>query len=236
MAWEKLFGVDIPINFNEPYKAVNIAEFWKRWHITMTGFFTKYLYIPLGGNRKGRYRTYLNVMIVFTLSGLWHGAAWAFVLWGMLHGLALVFHRIFKSYIEKLPHILTGFFTFVFVNLAWVLFRTESIGRAKQVLTRLFTGGFSGDNTDLFLAFLGDNPEILLQNISYDQTGLSVFAAVFTVVCLLAALLVVFLAPSSHRIAGRRMAFAGEGVVFALMAVLSVMTFTNVSTFLYFNF
>lgn len=232
----KLFGVDIPINFNEPYKTVNIAEFWKRWHITMTGFFTKYLYIPLGGNRKGRYRTYLNVMIVFTLSGLWHGAAWAFVLWGMLHGMALVFHRIFKSYIEKLPHILTGFFTFVFVNLAWVLFRTESIGRTKQVLTRLFTGGFLGDNTDLFLAFLGDNPETLLQNISYDQTGLSVFAAVFTVVCLLAALLVVFLAPSSHCIAGRKTAFAGEGVVFAIMAVLSVMTFTNVSTFLYFNF
>ena len=97
----KLFGVEIPVNFNEPYKATTIAEFWNRWHMTMTGFFTKYLYIPLGGSRKGKVRTCINVMIVFAVSGLWHGAAWAFVLWGMLHGMALVFHRIFKQILRN---------------------------------------------------------------------------------------------------------------------------------------
>ncbi len=232
----KLFGVDIPVNFNEPYKAATIAEFWNRWHMTMTGFFTKYLYIPLGGSRKGKIRTYINTMIVFTLSGLWHGAAWAFVAWGMVHGLALVFHRIFKKYIEKLPRLLTGLFTFGFVNMAWVLFRTESIGKTVAVAKRLFVGGFSGNNMDLCHAFVGDNLEIMLQNISYSAAGFDMLAVVVTVIGLLTALLVVFLAPSSHHIANRKTAFAGEGIVFAVMAVLAIMTFTNVSTFLYFNF
>lgn len=232
----KLFGMDIPVNFQEPYKATTIAEFWDRWHMTMTGFFTKYLYIPLGGSRKGKIRTYLNTMIVFALSGLWHGAAWAFVAWGVVHGLALVLHRIFKKYIEKLPRLLTGLFTFGFVNMAWVLFRTESIGKTVAVVKRLFAGGFTGNNMDLYHAFLGDNLEIMLQNISYSAVGFDVLAVIVTVVGLLVTLLVVFCAPSSHHIANRKTTFPGEGIVFAIMAVLSIMTFTNVSTFLYFNF
>lgn len=232
----KLFGVDIPVNFNEPYKAKNIAEFWSRWHMSMTGFFSKYLYIPLGGNRKGKLRTYVNVLIVFTVSGLWHGAAWAFVLWGMMHGIAMVFHRIFKKYIEKLPKLLTGFVTFAFVNMAWVLFRTESLGQTYRVVKSLLTGDFSGNNVDLCYAFLGSNLELMLQNISYGGAGFDLLAQVVTILGLVVALLVVFLAPSSHKIANRQSTFACEGIVFAIMAVLSIMTFTNVSTFLYFNF
>ena len=81
-----LFGYDLPVNFNSPYKAVNIDDFWKRWHITLTRFFTKYIYIPLGGNRKGVLRTYINFLIIFLISGLWHGAGWQFIIWGLMHG------------------------------------------------------------------------------------------------------------------------------------------------------
>jgi len=232
----KLFGFDIPINFNEPYKASDIAEFWDRWHMTMTGFFTKYLYIPLGGSRKGKVRTYINTLIVFAVSGLWHGAAWTFVLWGTVHGLALVFHKIFENYIKKLPKVFTGLLTFVFVNMAWVLFRAESLGQAFRAVKCLFAGGFAGSNMDLCYAFLGQNPELVLQNIPYNETAFGVFAAVVTILGLLLGLLIVFFMPSSHKIANRQRVFGGEGIVFAVMAVLSIMTFANVSVFLYFNF
>lgn len=88
-----MMGYELPLNFDSPYKASNILEFWKRWHITLTGFFTRYLYIPLGGNRKGRMRTYVNCLIVFFLSGVWHGAGWQFIVWGMMHGVLFVLTR-----------------------------------------------------------------------------------------------------------------------------------------------
>ncbi|MCM1134577.1 MAG: MBOAT family protein [Clostridium sp.] len=92
-----IMGYDLPLNFDSPYKASNILEFWKRWHMTLTGFFTRYLYIPLGGNRKGRARTYVNCLIVFFLSGIWHGAGWQFVVWGLLHGAAFAVTRAWKD-------------------------------------------------------------------------------------------------------------------------------------------
>ena len=97
------FGVKLPVNFDSPYKAKNISEFWKRWHMTLTRFFTTYLYIPLGGNRKGLTRTCMNTLIVFAVSGLWHGAAWTYVLWGVLHGIAMVIWRLFGKWLSKLP-------------------------------------------------------------------------------------------------------------------------------------
>ena len=97
------FGVKLPVSFDSPYKAKNISEFWKRWHMTLTRFFTTYLYIPLGGNRKGLTRTCMNTLIVFAVSGLWHGAAWTYVLWGFLHGIAMVIWRLFGKWLSKLP-------------------------------------------------------------------------------------------------------------------------------------
>ncbi|MCM1266773.1 MAG: hypothetical protein NC302_02615 [Bacteroidales bacterium] len=93
----KMFGIEIPVNFDSPYKAVNIVDFWKRWHITLNRFFTKYVYIPLGGNRRGRARMYCNLLLVFFLSGLWHGAGWNFIVWGMLHGVLYVATRFLQS-------------------------------------------------------------------------------------------------------------------------------------------
>jgi len=137
-----LFNIKLPINFFSPYKAGNIQEFWRRWHITLSSFLKDYLYIPLGGNQKGKIRTYSNLFITFLLGGIWHGAGWTFVVWGALHGIALVIHRIWKELGFKLPFILGWFITFMFVNIAWVFFRANNFHDAIKVLQGMFGGTF----------------------------------------------------------------------------------------------
>lgn len=125
-----LMGFRLGINFNSPYKATNITEFWHRWHISLSTWLRDYLYIPLGGNRKGRFRTNINLMITMLLGGLWHGASLKFIFWGFLHGLALVFHKLWNKYVNPyLPHhfkpgmFLSWLLTFHFVAFCWIYFR-----------------------------------------------------------------------------------------------------------------
>jgi len=115
-----LFNIHIPINFNSPYKAVNIQDFWRRWHITLSNWLKNYLYFPLGGNRKGQLRTYLNLFITFLLGGLWHGAGWTFIIWGAMHGGALVIHRLWQRLRLTMPIWGGWLLTFIFVNTSWV--------------------------------------------------------------------------------------------------------------------
>ncbi len=137
-----LFNIKLPINFYSPYKAVNIQDFWRRWHITLSRFLKEYLYIPLGGNRKGKLRTYFNLFITFLLGGIWHGAGWTFVAWGALHGAALVLHRIWQEFGMKMPKLLGWFLTFNFINIAWVFFRANNFHDAIKVLKGMFGGTF----------------------------------------------------------------------------------------------
>ena len=129
-----LFNIWLPINFNSPYKATDIQDFWRRWHITLSAFLKDYLYIPLGGNRQGEARTYLNLFLTFLLGGLWHGASWMFVLWGALHGGALVVHRAWKKVNYPLPAALAWLFTFLFINFTWVFFRAKDFAAARRVM------------------------------------------------------------------------------------------------------
>jgi len=129
-----LFNIKLPINFNSPYKATNIQDFWRRWHITLSRFLKDYVYIPLGGNRKGTFRTINNLMATFIIGGIWHGAGWTFVFWGFLHGFALVVHRIWNKLGFKLNFIIGWFITFNFVNIAWVFFRAKEWEDAIKVL------------------------------------------------------------------------------------------------------
>jgi D-alanyl-lipoteichoic acid acyltransferase DltB (MBOAT superfamily) len=141
----RMFGINLPLNFYSPYKARNIIEFWSRWHITLSRFLRDYLYIPLGGNRKGEYRRYLNLMIVMFLGGLWHGAGWTFVAWGTLHGLYLIINNVFHTIRNSLGYKPNGFgwlgrrfsqiVTFTAVVFAWVLFRAESFNGAQNILS-----------------------------------------------------------------------------------------------------
>ncbi len=137
-----MLGFRLPENFNFPYISRSITEFWRRWHITLSNWMRDYLYIPLGGNRRSTQRTYLNLVVVFLLSGLWHGAAWSFVLWGLFHGLFLILDRLFLSRVlaavGTLPALL---FTFFVTLLGWVLFRAESLNLALEYYGVLFSGG-----------------------------------------------------------------------------------------------
>ncbi|MCE2682737.1 MAG: MBOAT family protein [Cryomorphaceae bacterium] len=137
----KLFGFTFPENFDRPYTSRSITEFWKKWHITLGDFMKNYLYIPLGGNRKGAARTYLNLMIVFLLSGLWHGANWTFVLWGVFHGTWLILDRLFLEKVLLRTSIIAVFFTFIVVLNGWVLFQAESINDAVSVYQHMWNFG-----------------------------------------------------------------------------------------------
>ena len=139
-----LFNIRLPINFNSPYKALSIQDFWRRWHITLSRFLRDYVYIPLGGNQKGSFRTYSNLIATFLIGGLWHGAGWTFIFWGALHGIALAIHRVWQSLGFKMNTILAWFITFNFVNIAWVFFRAKDWDSAIKVLKAMFD--FSPEN------------------------------------------------------------------------------------------
>jgi len=134
-----LFNIKLPINFNSPYKATDIQDFWRRWHITLSRFLKDYVYIPLGGNRKGEFRTYNNLLATFIIGGIWHGAGWTFVFWGFLHGMALVIHRAWQSIGFKLWTWVAWLITFNFVNIAWVFFRAKEWDDALKVLGSMFS-------------------------------------------------------------------------------------------------
>jgi len=133
-----LFNIKLPINFNSPYKSLSIQDFWRRWHMTLSRFLKDYVYIPLGGNRKGEVRTYTNLFLTFLLGGIWHGAGWTFVLWGALHGIALILHRAWNQLGFKMNMILAWFITFNFVNIGWVFFRATKFDDAIKVLRGMF--------------------------------------------------------------------------------------------------
>lgn len=145
-----LFGILLPINFNSPYKALNITEFWRKWHITLGRFLKDYLYIPLGGNRGSKFLTLRNLFIVAFLSGIWHGAGWGFIIWGTLHGLAMCLHRIYSYILQSLNLQKSAFLqshfykalcwilTFNFLNITWVFFRAENLQGAFNLLKGMF--------------------------------------------------------------------------------------------------
>ena len=143
-----LLGFRFNINFDSPYQSATITEFWRRWHISLSSWLRDYLYIPLGGNRKGKYRTYINLIITMLLGGLWHGAALRFILWGAIHGIALAVHKLlmtlfgFKSSGAEMPvwkRIINIIITFHIVCFAWIFFRADSMVKAGEMLTQIFT-------------------------------------------------------------------------------------------------
>ncbi len=127
-----MIGFRLPINFNQPYRAESITDFWRRWHISLSAFLRDYLYIPLGGNRRGTVRTYVNLALTMLLGGLWHGAAWTFIFWGAWQGLWLILERLAgrRPFYRALPRFVRIAFTFLLVMLGWVLFRAETFGDA----------------------------------------------------------------------------------------------------------
>jgi alginate O-acetyltransferase complex protein AlgI len=152
-------GVQLPLNFRSPYKSTNIIEFWRRWHISLSTFLRDYLYIPLGGSRKGPGRRYVNLFMTMLLGGLWHGAAWTFVIWGALHGAFLVVNHLWiskvrhgKPYGGRLASVLGWLLTFVCVMVAWVVFRAESMNAAMEIYKGML--GMHGAPVSAFSEFV----------------------------------------------------------------------------------
>jgi len=263
-----MFGIKLPLNFNSPYKAVSIIDFWRRWHITLSHFLRDYLYIPLGGSRKGQLRRYSNLIMTMLLGGLWHGAGWTFIFWGGLHGIYLVINHLYRSIRKGLGHNLKndGWFlrgigwitTFIAVVISWVFFRANSFETATSILKSMF--GFQGVQLPVFLEpYFG-----FLRNIGIGFLGFSVNVgisqkyATFGIVILL---LIAWFTPNVQQWMGNYNPTLTEPVepnlpswqqkfwqsiswkpnkvwtiIVAGLTSLSLLCFTRVSEFLYFQF
>lgn len=185
-----IFNIKLPVNFDSPYKSLNIQEFWHRWHITLGRFMRDYVYIPLGGSRVHEIRVLANFMITFIIIGVWHGAGWTFVVWGCMHGGAMIAHRIWKRFNVTMPKPLAWFLTFNFVNGCWVLFRAKDLEEAGKVLK-----GMAGLNGLVLPKFAQGLAKIFsVPNVSFanplsningnDMTFLTVFGLLFMSVTL----------------------------------------------------
>ncbi len=241
-----MMGFELALNFNSPYKAVDIDDFWDRWHITLTKFFTKYVYIPLGGNRKGRLRTYENIFTVFLLSGIWHGNGLTFVVWGIMHGILSIITRIVKNKkkasgekaqskaVSVCKRIFGIIFTYAYVTAAWVFFRAEKISDALLLFKRMAVGGIrpfystfaDGFNLDEIWYVIKVTP---LMNLSFAWD-----------ICLWLFLIVgagiIFLGKNAVSYSKECKINLGTTVLTAALLVWSIISFSGVSTFLYMNF
>ncbi|MHC1696234.1 MAG: MBOAT family protein [Eubacteriales bacterium] len=160
----KIFGFEFLENFDYPYTSTSVRDFWRRWHISLSTWFRDYLYIPLGGNRRGAVRTYVNLAIVFAATGLWHGASWTFVVWGVYHGLFLILERAFLGrLLDKIPRLVGRLYSILAVLIGWVIFRADTLSDAGYYIGRMFsftTGGWSTafysiDGTSLIFLLAG---------------------------------------------------------------------------------
>ena len=222
----EMLGIDLPMNFDSPYKAVSVRDFWKRWHMSLTKFLTKYLYIPMGGSRKGTFFTYLNTMIVFLVSGLWHGANWTFVLWGALHGLFSIFDRVFEKIEKKVPAVIRWAATFVVVSILWLLFSAESIAQWIQVLVK--TAGLRSLQVSAGLKACFDiaECEALFDLLHISPNNMLLFIVATFALCLI---------PKNACRTKDRLSPASM-VLSMLLFVLGVLRLGSESTFVYFGF
>lgn len=227
-----MFNIRLPINFNSPYKALDIQDFWRRWHMTLSRFLREYIYIPLGGNKYGDNRMYMALMATFLIGGIWHGAGWTFVFWGFLHGAGILIHRIWKKHNLSMPKVLAWIVTFNFVNIAWVFFRAKTWDDAIKVLAGMF--GVNGivlpKNLEKSLGFLanyGVEFGSWMRNIK-NHGDPSFYILFFIFFCL-------FMKNSNEALEKFRPDW--KHLFFALaLAIWALTSMGKISEFLYFNF
>ncbi len=229
-----MFNIELPQNFNSPYKSASITEFWDRWHMSLTRFLKTYIYIPLGGNRKGKIRTYINIMVVYLVSGIWHGANWTFILWGVLHGFLSCLNRLFHKSWEKLGNITQWALTFLTVNILWVFFRADNIQSAIAFIKQMFTLSSFKIHKDFYQCF--NLPEFkffekqipFLNYLPAKITGFHLWLFIF------GAFFIVLNFRNSREIEFQPNIRTSLTTI--IFTVWSVMSFAGISTFLYFNF
>ena len=220
-----MFNINLPINFNSPYKAKNISEFWQRWHITLGRFLKNYVYIPLGGNRKTEIVTLRNLFLVFLTSGIWHGAGWNFILWGVLHGIFIILDKIMEKYKiitsnHKYIYVLKTFFTFNIVNILWIFFRANNISQAFKIIKTMF----NIKNIDLTLS------------TNFENASAGFFHMSMIIKILIFSLFVVFCSKNSFEKL-KKIEFSHKMILeTTIYLTLGILFLDKVSKFLYFNF
>ena len=227
-----LFNIKLPINFNSPYKALSIQDFWRRWHITLSRFLRDYIYIPLGGNKKGNFRTYTNLMATFILGGFWHGAGWTFLFWGFLHGLSLAIHRLWQTLGFKMWTWLAWLITFNFVNIAWVFFRAKEWDDALRILSSMF----SLDNIVIDMKF--KEKLIFLENygIEFNRVTENLEGGSDIINFLIMSFLIVLLSKNSMEFKNNFKSDILRLLFTTFLFIYSIFYFNRFSEFLYFNF
>jgi len=233
----RLFGVRLPLNFNSPYKAANISEFWRRWHMTLSRFLRDYLYVPLGGNRHGPLRRYRNLMLTMLLGGLWHGAGWTFLVWGGLHGVFLVLHHGWQACRPSAALRWWGrWLTLLAVMLAWVVFRAPDLVTAAQVAQGL--AGMNGVSLPRAAAPLAGLLSWIGWHVTFDGTRGIDFDGP-AVPTLVLAVLLALRAPNTQEIFGQPLRWSPakwRSAVMALLFLGCLFNMNRVSEFLYFQF
>lgn len=230
----KMIGIEIVENFDSPFKSASVKEFWRRWHITLGRFFTKYVYIPLGGSRKGKFRTVLNTLVIFLLSGLWHGASWNFVFWGLLHGIGVAWDSLG---ILKLPKKwMQQALTFAYVCLAFVFFRAETIGQGFAVIKAMVTPKWNG-----FLFRMGEALDIselyiVTKGVSMAIPSLLDLVNLALLLLLFAISIAVLAAQRAAVIVDRATLNRKYTFAMAFLFAWSVLSMAGVSTYIYFSF
>ncbi len=230
-----MLNIKLPINFNSPYKAESYADLWRRWHMTLTRFFTKYVYIPLGGSRRGKVRTYLNTLIVFIVSGLWHGANWTFILWGTLNGVVIIFERLTRLSSLKIPKVIKMITTYSLFTFIFSLFRAVSVKDAGILWGRLLCGGFGQVYRPLIDSF-----EDLIELKFLYRAGLGGIITSYPWLMLTLFILITLTAcftlkNTQEKVAELTLSNRKLFVVVLLM-LWSIMSLSGISEFLYFNF
>jgi len=230
----RLLGIRLPMNFDSPYRSLSVTEFWKRWHITLTTFLRECVYFPLGGSKKGAARAYLNILIVFLISGIWHGAGWTFIVWGLLHGLAQITERLLGKAPQRLPKALRWALTFLFVNLAWVFFRAPDLSSAWALLQTAFTGEV-GLSLPTLAAGLFPKERAALQLLRPDMAP-KLNALLVSVLYGAGAAVALYPRSAARDMEeGRCFGFL-RCALLAVAAAWAILSFTGVTTFIYSNF
>ena len=232
-----LFNIWLPLNFNSPYKALDIQDFWRRWHITLGRYLRDYLYIPLGGNRHGSYRMYTNLFVTFLLGGLWHGASWMFIIWGAMHGAALVIHRLWKNSGMRLPTALAWLVTFLFINTTWVYFRATSVQDANAILKAMVDVGsiFSLQATDIPTNYYAWGATLIDQLNQFLPAGLTAHLLSFALIVIA---FMVCAMPNAYQLTTQgRIGWKKTLCMAVLFSIALYVTLGSSSTvFLYYNF
>ncbi|HLD22772.1 MAG TPA: MBOAT family O-acyltransferase [Sulfuricurvum sp.] len=227
-----MFNIRLPINFNSPYKALNIQDFWRRWHITLSRFLRDYIYIPLGGNRNGELRTYSNLFTVFLVGGLWHGASWMFVIWGALHGSAIVIHRAWQQFGFTMNKYLAWFITFNFINITWVFFRAKDGVHVQNIFN-----GMLGLNGIVLPSFLANKLPFLNQfGVSFGRFLLTIKGDLVTFAAIAAGFAIIVLFRNSTTLSEQLKPTLSFQMWTSIALAFGLLSLTKVSEFLYFNF